>query len=166
MAIFNRKPSTISISINEKGFSLIEALIATALIAIGFTSVLLANSASEIALRQSIARQKLQMQADQIINIIDADHANIDSYNFDFNNCPDSPPDEATSPTYLLREYEWCQRMNSEVIAPYASNPVDHRTITISNIASQPNQRIVDINLEAYNQKVQIAMKRIFNVTP
>ncbi len=136
------------------GFSLIEAMIATGVVAIGFVGVYSLVVLSEQFTKWAIARQKLQMQASQMMEIMEADISNIDNYNLDLTNCVDPG---AVTTTYLVRGYEWCTRMQDEVGAANG----DTRSITITDTGD--GKRSINILLEAYGGQAQIVMERVFN---
>lgn len=142
-------------STKQEGFTLIEALLATALLGIGFAGVYSMVSVSAQSMAHTVARQKLQMQADQILDIIESDLSNIDLYVKDLENCvdPNGAPD-----THLVRAYEWCSRMNTEV---GATNPADERSVDVTTLAD--GRKVVHVLLEAYDGVVQVAMKRTYD---
>lgn len=138
---------------SNQGFSLLEALIATAIMGIGFVGVYTLAATAELSLRNSVTRQKLQMQADQILEVIESDLTNIDQYNMSLKACvaPDG------TETYKVRRYEWCQRLTGEVGAA-ATN--DTRSVAITTLAD--GRKVVSIVLESNNGGIQIVMKRVY----
>jgi type IV pilus assembly protein PilV len=66
---------------NKQAFTLIEALMSVAIMAIGFAGVYALVSTSSRVLSNSIDREKLNFQADEIIESLHADRANILEYN-------------------------------------------------------------------------------------
>ncbi len=138
-----------------RGFSLLESLIATAIVGIGFTGVYSMIVLSEQFTKWAIARQKLQLYANQMLEVIESDIANIDSYNLSFTTCTDPG---AVTTVYLLRGYEWCTRMNAQMGAA----GTDTRSITITTPST--NKRNVLIRLEAYGAKAQVIMERSYGI--
>jgi prepilin-type N-terminal cleavage/methylation domain-containing protein len=141
--------------VKSKGFTLIEAMISSAIVAMGFVGVFTLVAASEQFTQRAIARQKVQLIADQMLEIIETDLDNIDSYSMDLSTC--TAP--VTSEQWDIRGFEWCTRLQNEIGAAGAANT---RTITITNLTG--DRRLVSIFLEGYNQTVLVVMKRIFDV--
>ncbi|MDB2415278.1 prepilin-type N-terminal cleavage/methylation domain-containing protein [Rickettsiales bacterium] len=141
----------------EDGMSLIEALVATAIVGIAFVGVYGLVAMSEKSMRESVAKQKLQMQANQIMDIIDGDVDNIDNYDgIDLTDCVD--PAGATD-KYLVRSYEWCSRLEGEV---GEAGDDDIRSIEIETLVD--NRKVVHLQLETFGGTVQIVMKRVYSV--
>lgn len=138
---------------SEKGFGLMEALIATAIVGIGFVGVYSLIALSEQFTKWAIGRQKLQMTANQILEVIEGDIANIDSYNLDLTTCTDPSP---ATDTYLVRSFEWCTRIQDEL---GAAGTTDVRSITVTVSGSN---RVVLVVLEAYGARAQIVMERTY----
>jgi len=138
------------------GFSLIEAMVASCIVAVGFVGVYTLVAISEQFTARAIAKQKLQMQANSMLEVIESDVANIDNYAMDLGACVEPAVDETEAS--ILRGYEWCIRMAEEMGAPQAN---DQRTINITTLAD--DRRVVHILLESHNEKVQVVMKRVFD---
>ncbi len=129
---------------------------ATAIASVGFVGTYTLVATSEVVTTRSIGRQKLQMLADQMFDIIDTDTANIDSYAMTLTTCTD-PGVAASQP--LTRGYEWCLRMNNEIGAAVSG---ETRSITITTLAD--GTKVVHIVLDGYNSKIQVVMNRAFNI--
>lgn len=140
----------------SKGFSLIEAMISAGIMALGFVGVFTLVAASEQFTARAIARQKMQMIANQIIEVIDSDLANIDSYTMNLNPtvCPTANPADKID----VRHSEWCTRLKNE-IDPAVANT---RTITVTTLAG--DRKLVSIFLEGRNKSALVVMRRIFDV--
>lgn len=138
----------------NQGFSLVEAMVATALVGVGLTGVFMLTGLSYSSLNESIAREKLQIVSNQILNVIEGDIDNIDSYSLNMTTCTDPGLGAAT---YLERQYEWCQRMEGEVGAAGATNT---RSITVTTMVD--GSRVVHVELEALNGNVQIVANRSY----
>lgn len=126
---------------------------ATAIVGIGFVGVYTLAVMSELTLHRSVAKQKMQMQADQILATIEGDTDNIDQYTLTLTNC--SAPEQTD--TYLVRQYEWCRRLNAEVGT--ATNS-DTRTITVTTLVD--GRKVVSILLGSDSGNVQVVMKRVY----
>lgn len=140
---------------NCQGFSLIEAMVATAILGIGLTGVFSLTAYSEISMQKSLMRQKMQMTANQILEIMESDLSNIDSYSMNLTTCTDPSPVTTTS---LVRGYEWCLRLSDTVGAAQAG---DTRSITVTTLGD--GRKSVQITLEARNGNVQLFMTRVFD---
>ena len=148
---------------DSKGFSLIEAMISAAIMALGFVGVFTLIAASEQFTSRSIAKQKMQMIANQIVEVIESDLANIDSYTMNLNLAVCTPP--ATADRWVVRGFEWCTRLKNE-IDPALANV---RTISITTIVDlvtglPTDRRLVTIFLEGRNKSALVVMLRIFYV--
>ena len=138
----------------ENGFSLIEAILASAIVGIGFVGVFTLTVFSERSIQESVAREKLQMQANQILEIIfESDQYN----NMDMTSC--NAPDENATDTYIIRGYEWCTRLEGEV---GSADTNDTRSISV--ITDAEGNKIVHIELETRNGEVQVVMNRSFGI--
>ncbi|MCE3232248.1 MAG: hypothetical protein K0R98_505 [Rickettsiaceae bacterium] len=141
---------------SSKGFTLIEAMVSTAIMGVGFVGVYTLIATSETLMQRSIGREKMQMIADQILDIIETDLTNIASYQMTLATCTD--PGASTSQP-LIRGYEWCMRLNNEIGAAITG---ETRSITVTTLAD--GRRVVHIVLDGYNQKIQVVMDRAFNI--
>ncbi len=139
---------------NQKGFSLIEAMISAGIVAVGFAGVLTLVATSDKFMSRSIGKQKAQMIANQMMDIIEADNANIDSYTMDLTTCTDPG---AALDTYLIRGYEWCVRLEDELGVAGVDN---NRSISVTDSGTQ---KLVTILIEGQSQRVQVFMKRLFD---
>jgi prepilin-type N-terminal cleavage/methylation domain-containing protein len=139
---------------NEQGFSLVEALISTVIIGVAFTGVYSLTVYSEKLMRESMAREWLQMQANQILDVIDADSDNIASYVTDLTDCVD-PGDGAT--TAQDRIYEWCLRLEDQTGEATVN---DTRSITTGTNAD--GSTVVYVELTTQDGNVQVVMNRSF----
>jgi prepilin-type N-terminal cleavage/methylation domain-containing protein len=138
-----------------KGFSLVEAMVSTAIMGIGFVGVYTLVATSETLMSRSIGRQKVQMIADQIMDVIETDLSNINSYAMTLATCT-SP---ATANQYDVRGYEWCIRLNTEIGAAVTG---ETRSITVTTLAD--GRKVVHIVIDGYNSKIQVVMDRAFNI--
>jgi Tfp pilus assembly protein PilV len=146
----------IGIGKNYQGLTLIEALLATALLGIGFSGVYTMTAVASKSADLTIARQEMQLQANQILDLIESDLSNIDQYIMTLETCV--APDQGDTEKYQLRKYEWCSRLAGEVGVATAS---DTRSINVTTLAD--GRKVVHIILEAKSGNVQIVMKRVFD---
>ena len=65
---------------NKQAFTLIEALVSVAIMAIGFAGVYVLVSTSTAVLNDSIEREKLNYRAAEIIETLHSDQGQIESY--------------------------------------------------------------------------------------
>ncbi len=139
----------------EKGFSLIEAMVATMVSAITFVGVYSMASYATITTKNSADRQRMQIIAEEMLETLSADIANIDNYNnMDFTTCT-APTGSQTADFYQNR-YKWCQMLNDSVGLPATG---DTRKITITTSGTS---RIVHIVLMSRNNKAQIIINNIY----
>ncbi len=138
----------------EKGFSLVESMVASAIIGIGFTGVFTLTAVSESFTQRTIAKQKLQMFANQILDVIATDTANIASYGFNLETCTAA----ADTSVYETRRFEWCTRLSDELGAAGTTN---NRTITVTT--STDGRPAVHVLLESHAGAVQIVMRRTYD---
>lgn len=146
---------------SQKGFTLVEALVATLVISIGFAGCYTLVGYVQESTQSAIVRQKLQMQANQILDLIEADSTNISQYN-NMNLKVCTVPNGGETVTSVLRKYEWCQRLTAEAHAPQ-TNDVRMITVTQPTVAVCPapcSTYYVQVLLESDNKEIQIVMKR------
>jgi Tfp pilus assembly protein PilV len=144
----NHQPSTIS------GFSLVEAMIATMVVGIAFVGVFTLTTFSAKQIVNSQDRQKLQLIANQIFEIIELDSDNIDSYAKNLATC--TVPTSGQTQKHILRSYEWCLRMNAEL---GTAQTADVRTIAITNLSTE---KIVTVTLTSKSGANKIILKRTY----
>lgn len=138
----------------NSGFSLIEAMVATAIIAIAFTGVFSLTIYSADTLQSAAKRQKMQIMANQIFETIEGDFANIDNYNLDFTTCPMPTTDQTQA--YHTNRYKWCRMLNDFLGIPRAG---DIRNISV---AASGTARTVNITLQGVGGTPEIVLKRIY----
>jgi prepilin-type N-terminal cleavage/methylation domain-containing protein len=140
----------------EKGFSLVEAMIATLIMSISFAGVYGMSGYSSISLKNSIDRQKMQLIANQMFESINSDYANVDSYNnMDFTTC--AAPTSGQTQTFHQNRYKWCRMLNDAVGLPATG---DIRRITI---VTSGTQKIISIILQSRSKNAQIAIKNVYD---
>ncbi len=140
---------------NQKGFSLIEALIATAISGIAFVGVFGLTGFSANSINSSSKQQSLQMVANQILEIVESDKANILNYNMNLANC--TPPTESETQQYHINRYKWCRMINNLAGLTKAG---DIRNISV---VSGVNQVTLHITLQASGGYPEIVLKKIYD---
>jgi hypothetical protein len=103
-----------------------------------------------------VARQKMQMISSQILEVIESDVENLDSYDMGLGICIE--PAVGETDKFDLRQYEWCARLNGE-IGTIGSG--ETREIDITTLAD--DRRVVHITLEGISGEVQVVMKRTYD---
>lgn len=140
----------------QAGFTLVEAMVATLVITVGFVGSYTLVGYTQDAVQSASIRQKLQMQANQILDLIEADLEHVDSYdNLDLENC--AAPDVGVTDTWILRRYEWCRRLTDDARAVQAN---DTRSVDVTTLAD--GSKAVQVLLESGNGSMQIVMKRVY----
>ncbi len=142
----------------SSGFTLVEALVATLIMTVGFVGTYTLVGVVQNSMQASVMRQKLQLQANQILDIIEVDVTNVDQYNnMDLKVC--APPPNGTQTVSLLRQYEWCQRLRDQTGAAGAN---DNRIITVTTLAD--GSKDVQVLLEGLGGTIQVVMKRVYDL--
>jgi len=167
------------------GFSMIEAMVATAVIGIGFVGVFSLTSFSEISMHKSTYREKLQLTANSIIEVMQYDIAQHIASNI-ASNLPDDTAayiganygvvgnvlDLSQNPCVTLagtstiapiRAKEWCNRMNAELgLANGDTRSVF--TYSYTDPITTNTYTIVHIQLEALNKSAaQVVVERVIH---
>jgi type IV pilus assembly protein PilV len=145
----------------KKAFTLIEALVSVAIMAIGFAGVYALVSTSSRVMSDSIDKEKLKFQNTEIIESLHADQANILEYNGkDLSSCSSIKTSKDTE-QQLKRLKAWCQKLQGEV---GDKRPQDKRIIrVVKQKVGQNYVYIVSIELSGKSDKKSVFMKRIFN---
>ena len=147
---------------NQSGFSLIEAMVATLIMAITFTGVYTLTNYSSITLKNSVDRQKMQIIANQMIESITIDYANIDSYNnMDFTTC--NAPTVGQTQEFHQNRYRWCRMLNDSVgtavvsVTPPALPDIRNIVVTTAS-----GKKTLHITLESRRKGTQIVIKNAY----
>ena len=145
----------------KKAFTLIEALVSVAIIAIGFAGVYALVSTSSRVMSDSIDKEKLKFQNTEIIESLHADQANILEYNGkDLSSC-NSIKTSKDKEEQLKRLKAWCQKLQGEVGDKRSQ---DKRIIrVVKQKVGQNYVYVVSIELSGKSDKKSVFMKRIFN---
>jgi type IV pilus assembly protein PilV len=146
---------------NKQAFTLIEALMSVAIMAIGFAGVYALVSTSSRILSDSIDREKLNFQAAEIIESLHADQANILEYNGkDLSKCA-SLKTKKGKEDQLTRLKAWCTKLQGEV---GDKRTQDKRRIrVVKKKVGQKYVYVVSIDLSGKDNKKTVFMKRVFN---
>jgi type IV pilus assembly protein PilV len=146
---------------NKQAFTLIEALVSVAMMAIGFAGVYALVSTSNRILSDSISREKLNFQASEIIESLHADQANILEYNGkDLGKCA-SLKTKKGKEDQLTSLKAWCQKLQGEI---GNKRNQDRRLIrVVKKKVGQKFVYVVSIDLSGKNNKKTVFMKRVFN---
>ena len=146
---------------NKQAFTLIEALLSVAIMAIGFAGVYALVSTSNRILGDSIDREKLNFQASEIIESLHADQANILEYNGkDLSKCA-SLKTKKGKENQLTRLKSWCQKLQGEVGDKRSQDK--RRIRVVKKKVGQKYVYVVSIDLSGKDNKKTVFMKRVFN---
>jgi len=146
---------------NKQAFTLIEALVSVAIMAIGFAGVYALVSTSNRILGDSIDREKLNFQASEIIESLHADQANILEYNGkDLSKCA-SLKTKKGKENQLTRLKSWCQKLQGEVGDKRSQDK--RRIRVVKKKVGQKYVYVVSIDLSGKDNKKTVFMKRVFN---
>lgn len=139
----------------KSGFSLIEAMVAMAIMGISFVGVYTLTGYASNSLKNSSDRQKMQIIANVMLEAIEIDYANIDNYNnMDFTTCV--APGNGQTQTYHQNRYKWCRMLNDAVGTPATG---DIRNIRVTTSGTNKNVRIF---LESRKKNAQIVTNRVY----
>ncbi len=143
---------------SESGFTLVEALVATVIIGIGFAGTYTLTGIVKNSMQKAVIKQEMQLQANQILDLIETDLSNVDLYhNINLSNCTAPLPEDTEK--YQLRPYDWCLRLNDKV-GPATVN--DTRSLEVTTLAD--GCKVVHIVLEGSDGTIQIVMKRAYEL--
>ena len=143
---------------NKQAFTLIEALVAVAIMAIGFAGVYALVSTSTTVLNDSIEREKLNYQATEIIETLHSDQNQIEGYahtNLDNSNCDSLTLKDAKKgkADQLKKLQTWCKKLSGEV---GRKNSADEKP------KDGTKANVVSIELSGKNGKT-VYIKKVFN---
>jgi len=100
---------------NKPAFTLVEALISVVLMAIGFAGVYSLVTTSNRIFHETIERQKLNFQANAIVETLQADRAQIEEYSSkDLTRC-DRLGGGSGKSKHLESMKRWCEKLNGDV---------------------------------------------------
>ncbi len=138
----------------NSGFSLIEAMVATAIIGIAFTGVFSLTIYSADTLQSAAKRQKMQIVANQIMEVIENDFANISHYNLSFTTC--AAPTSGQTQNYHVNRYKWCRMLNDMLGTPRVG---DVRSVAVVTTGTSNK---VTVTLQGVGRQPEIVLKRVY----
>jgi type IV pilus assembly protein PilV len=146
---------------NKQAFTLIEALVSVAIMAIGFAGVYGLVTTSNRVLTDSIDREKLSFQASEIIESLYADQANILEYHDkDLSKCSTIKIKKGMD-DQLIKLKRWCEKMRGEI---GDKRTQDRRRIrVIKKQVGQKDVYVISIELSGKNNKRTVFMKKVLN---
>jgi type IV pilus assembly protein PilV len=150
---------------NKQAFTMIEALMSVAIMAIGFSGVYGLVSASNQVLNDSIDREKLNFQSREIIESLQADQTNILAYhNKDLSNCGALTTSKGKE-DQLIRLKQWCNKLEGDI---GSKRSMDKRRIQVEKKqvgtgASKKFVYVVSINLAGKKGDKTTFIKKVFD---
>ena len=146
---------------NKPAFTLVEALVSVAIMAIGFAGVYGLVSTSNRVLSDSIDREKLNFQAGEIIESLHADKTNILEYNGkDLSKCSNLKTKTGMD-DQLAKLKLWCQKLQGDIGDKRSQ---DRRRIRVEKKkVGQKYVYIVSVDLAGKSGDKTVFMKRVFN---
>jgi len=150
---------------NKQAFTLIEALMSVAIMAIGFAGVYGLVSTSNRVLSDSIDREKLNFQSREIIESLQADQSNILAYhNKDLSNCSALTTGKDKE-NQLVRMKRWCNKLEGDI---GTKRSADKRRIhvekkTIGTGSSKKSVYVVSISLAGKKGDKTTYIKKVFD---
>ena len=141
---------------NESGISMIESLIAAAIIGIGFVAIYSLSITSTNILMSSIDREKGNMIANTVFEDLITDSNNLISYNnMNFNTI------STGKDAHHLKKTKWAQTASKKLGSP---QPNDKRDIkVVKKTVAGKDIFVVTIDLATRDGKAKNQFKRVFN---
>jgi prepilin-type N-terminal cleavage/methylation domain-containing protein len=159
-------------SLQQSGFTLIEGVMAIAIVGISFVAVFGLVSIADRSLQNTIEKERMKMQARQIVETVAADLQGQCDYTGSWVaagggvQCP--PFDKKAMPAQQ-RMARWCQRMEDGL----TTSRGDQRTVRVRPLtggqpcsASNASQRVIEVVLKANGGRAQVVMKQVVYVSP
>jgi len=147
---------------NKQGFTLLEALMSVAIMAIGFAGVYAIVGASNQVLMDTVDKQKLGYQTGEIMETLYSDKTNLLTYNGkDLSNCT-SITVEAGKDDQLEYLKAWCKKVKGEVGEKKSGDSRYIRVVKQKVGAKDVYSVSVDIN--GKDSKRTVYMTRLFYV--
>lgn len=170
--LLDRGRWALSTPLEQSGFTLVEGMVAMAVISAAFAGLFGLVSLSDRALQDAIEKERMKMQTRQIIETVAADRIGQCNYTGSWvtseggTNCPVFS--NSASPS-AQRMAKWCQRMEDGLTTAKG----DEREIRVrplggnqSCVASSSSQRVIEVRLNANGGKSQVVMKQVVYVSP
>lgn len=150
----------------QRGFSLLEALVAVAISSIGLAGVYAMVSHSIERLDNATQRQSLQAVASEILGVMDANVDELTGFQQSLTDCANLPDRIGSALTDDNKSLmlSWCQRLEVEQgVATVQAT----RSITVSAVARADGVsfRVVNLELTDAQGQTRVAFKRIFRET-
>lgn len=147
----------------SQGFSLLDALVAVAISAVGFAGIYAAVNASRAKLDNAFERQQLNLLANEMVEAVGSAISEIDGFDQSLNDCSalDSNIGSSLSTEMKSMMNTWCNRLDGELgVATNAAT----RLLTVEDASSPDglNFKVVSLQLSDAAGKTQVATKRIF----
>ena len=153
-------------SLNSRGFSTLEALIAVAVIAVGSVGVFGMVATSQEALNRAAERGDMVYQAQEIVDELASDAEDIVLYSQDLTQCAvPSNMKAKLAPGQIKKYLKWCERIKGE--AGNASSTtlrnikVQPRSVNVENALSK--FFVVTVELTDTHGKSVVTTRRIIN---
>ncbi len=155
---------------NQQGFSMIEALVSVAIVAIGFAGVYALVGVSDRALRNSFDREQLNYQANEFIETLNSEHASevdiVQYHEKKLTQCDALSLKKVSATDEKLGNKErlirLCKRIKETV---GESGTGDRRRIRV--VKKTPDSKdvyVVSVELSSKDGKNSVGVKRVFNV--
>lgn len=150
---------------DQGGFTLIEILISTAIMAIGFAGIYSLVTYSNVVLQNSIVREQLNLQANEIVEMIYSDREslkkdNISRYASQLSDC-----NKIVSGTkdYQKRAKQWCEKLNNNKHIGVKKHKDKRNVYVRRKSLNQDELSVVTVVLTAKDGKQSIVLKRAFH---
>ena len=164
---------------NERGVTLIEAMVASVIVGIGFVAVYSLSTTSTRILMSSIDREKGNLMANMIMEDILTDVANIDSYNTTNNcsyaagvctkdaisrSCMDlTVVPAATTEPYQKKQVKWQTHASSIFTTTPKMHSNDCRILTVDETSPGSKKYLITIYLSTRDGRAKNEFKRTIN---
>jgi len=149
---------------NKQGFTLIEALMSVAIMAIGFAGVYAIVGVSNKVLMDTVDKQKLGYQTSEIMETLYSDKANLLTYHGrDLSNCTTITPSPTGTDTDQIDYLKsWCKKVEGEIGQKKSG---DSRLIrVVKQKVGAKDVYLVSIDINGKSNKKSVYMTRLFYV--
>lgn len=138
---------------SQSGMSLLESLVAVALIGIGFVGLQAFYSIAQRTIAASSTKIQVNLAAEQIMEDITLDAANVATYNgVDLTNCA----------RLTDKKKVWCERMQSKEVAGAinTSSGKEYRRIRVTPVTGVANTWMVTVELATHEGRNHVVIRR------